>query len=56
MAGDKEKMKLAGCDDYLPKPLDPKQLLATLHHYLFAAGYTGTHLQPSQSDSRIITN
>ena len=34
MAGDKEKMKLAGCDDYLPKPLDPKRLLATLNHYL----------------------
>jgi CheY-like chemotaxis protein len=56
MAGDKEKMKLAGCDDYLPKPLDPKRLLATLHHYLFAAGYTRTPLQPAQSDSRIITN
>jgi len=34
MAGDREKMKSAGCDDYVPKPLNPRQLMAVLNHYL----------------------
>jgi PAS domain S-box-containing protein len=48
MAGDKEKMKLAGCDDYIPKPLDSKQLLGILNNYLLKSSQT-------LNRSRIIT-
>jgi CheY-like chemotaxis protein len=48
MAGDKEKMKLAGCDDYIPKPIDAKQLLGIINNYLLKSPET-------QGRSRIIT-
>lgn len=34
MMGEKEKSKLAGCDEYLPKPIKPSVLLETLSKYL----------------------
>jgi PAS domain S-box-containing protein len=34
MAGDREKMKNAGCDDYVAKPLDFKKVLAAINHHL----------------------
>lgn len=49
MAGDKEKMKLAGCDDYIPKPIDAKQLLGMLNNYLLKSTQTPIR-------SRIITH
>jgi PAS domain S-box-containing protein len=56
MAGDKEKMKKAGCDDYIPKPLDLKQVMATINHFLIPDSNSG---QPKPSaihnQSRIIT-
>jgi two-component system cell cycle response regulator DivK len=34
MVGEKEKSSIAGCDDYLPKPIRPGQLLETISKYL----------------------
>jgi DNA-binding response OmpR family regulator len=34
MAGDKEKMKQAGCDDYISKPLNSRHLQAVINHFL----------------------
>ena len=34
MIGDKERALAAGCDDYLSKPLDMRQLLTKLNTYL----------------------
>lgn len=34
MLGEKEKSKLAGCDDYLSKPIRPALLLETMSKYL----------------------
>jgi len=39
MAGDRERMTRAGFDDYMPKPIDIPQLLATVHRWL-------THAKP----------
>jgi PAS domain S-box-containing protein len=54
MAGDKEKMKVAGCDDYIPKPLNSSQLLAVLNHFLYKASQP-VQENPSAS-SPIITD
>jgi CheY-like chemotaxis protein len=34
MEGDKEKSILAGCDDYITKPIQPRQLLAKIGQFL----------------------
>jgi PAS domain S-box-containing protein len=34
MAGDREKMQLAGCDEYVSKPVNGNHLLAVIHHFL----------------------
>lgn len=34
LAGDREKCLAAGCDEYLPKPLDIRMLRQTIRHYL----------------------
>ncbi|MGE5381797.1 MAG: response regulator [Omnitrophica WOR_2 bacterium] len=34
MIGEKEKSLLAGCDDYLSKPIRPSLLLETISKYL----------------------
>jgi CheY-like chemotaxis protein len=34
MKGDKAKMLAGGCDDYLPKPVPLKQLVAMLERFL----------------------
>jgi CheY-like chemotaxis protein len=36
MAGDKEKMQRAGCDEYVAKPINSNQLLAVINHFLTA--------------------
>jgi PAS domain S-box-containing protein len=43
MAGDKEKMQLAGCDDYVPKPIDGNRLLAIVNHFLMSGKDIGQH-------------
>jgi two-component system cell cycle response regulator DivK len=32
--GEEKKARAAGCDDYVPKPFSPRQLLAKIRHYL----------------------
>ena len=34
MFGDREKALEAGCDSYIPKPVDFRELTSKLHHYL----------------------
>ncbi len=34
MSGDEEKARAAGCDDFVPKPYSPRQLLAKIHKFL----------------------
>jgi len=34
MAGDKEKFQKAGCDEYIPKPVNMNQILAIINHFL----------------------
>jgi two-component system cell cycle response regulator DivK len=34
LSGDEEKARAAGCDDFVPKPFSPRQLLAKIRRYL----------------------
>ncbi len=34
LSGDEQKVREAGCDDYVPKPYSPRQLLAKIRQYL----------------------
>jgi two-component system, cell cycle response regulator DivK len=34
LSGDEEKARAAGCDDVVPKPFSPRQLLAKIRKYL----------------------
>jgi two-component system cell cycle response regulator DivK len=34
LSGDEQKAREAGCDDYVPKPYSPRQLLAKIRNYL----------------------
>ena len=34
LSGDEDKAREAGCDDYVPKPYSPRQLLAKIMKYL----------------------
>ena len=34
LSGDEEKARAAGCDDFVPKPYIPRQLLAKIRKYL----------------------
>jgi two-component system cell cycle response regulator DivK len=33
LSGDEQKARAAGCDDYVPKPYSPRQLLAKIRQY-----------------------
>jgi two-component system cell cycle response regulator DivK len=34
LSGEEKKAQAAGCDDYVPKPFSPRQLLAKIRQYL----------------------
>ncbi len=34
LSGDEQKARAAGCDDYVPKPYSPRQLLAKIKEFL----------------------
>ena len=34
LSGEEKKARAAGCDDYVPKPYSPRQLLAKIRQYL----------------------
>jgi len=34
LSGEEKKARAAGCDDYVPKPFGPRQLLAKIRQYL----------------------
>ena len=34
LSGEEKKARAAGCDDYVPKPYSPRELLAKVRHYL----------------------
>ena len=34
LSGEGQKARAAGCDDYVPKPFSPRQLLAKIRQYL----------------------
>jgi two-component system cell cycle response regulator DivK len=34
LSGEEKKAREAGCDDYVPKPYSPRQLLAKIRQYL----------------------
>ena len=38
MKGDREKVIDAGCDDYIPKPIDPEKVLAKIEKWLLGSG------------------
>ena len=34
LSGEEKKARAAGCDDYVPKPFSPRELLAKIRQYL----------------------
>lgn len=38
MPGDREQMLAAGCTDYIAKPINPRELLRLIEHYLEGGG------------------
>jgi CheY-like chemotaxis protein len=34
LSGEEKKARAAGCDDYVPKPYSPRQLLAKIRQYI----------------------
>jgi len=34
LSGEQQKARAAGCDEYVPKPYSPRQLLAKIRQYL----------------------
>jgi two-component system cell cycle response regulator DivK len=34
LSGEEKKARAAGCDDYVPKPFSPRQLLAKIRNFL----------------------
>lgn len=56
MAGDKEKMQMAGCDDYVSKPLNPNRILSAIHHFLIQKPVLKKQPDHSSGKPHIISN
>ncbi|MBN1143686.1 MAG: response regulator [Bacteroidales bacterium] len=57
MAGDKERMQEAGCDDYISKPLDFKHALSVMNRCLFPGNHVIKPISsPIESRSGFISN
>ena len=55
MDGDKEKSILAGCDDYLTKPIDPAKLLDKISQFLPSV-VENRKKEPVESENNLITD
>ena len=55
MEGDKEKSILAGCDDYITKPIQPRQLLAKINQFLLPAD-NSTSAKSLEIDAQVLKN
>ncbi len=49
MEGDREKCLKAGCDDFIPKPLDKEVFLSMISRYLMGDGNRGFNVDPRES-------
>ncbi len=56
MAGDKEKMQMAGCDDYVSKPINSQTILSTIHHFLIQKPARKKQFEISPGKAQIIPN
>ena len=60
LSGDEQKARAAGCDDYVPKPYSPRQLLAKIRQYLpwrdvASLGHTVRLMPPSRHLRDLVT-
>ena len=56
MAGDKEKSILAGCDDYISKPININKLLPKINQFLARTKKTGQPKKDSKIDGPAVKN
>jgi CheY-like chemotaxis protein len=55
LSGEGQKARVAGCDDYVPKPFSPRQLLAKIGNTRFVADCASEGKSPFAQDCVVIT-